>query len=166
MTTFAEWRRPRREAWWALAGFSMFFVIIGYLLVDGVGANPTTWDIFVPVLVLVAYSAGGAVLAYRVFAHARVLATDQGLVISNPFRGDQFVAWGDISSIKADRLLIITVASGQRVIAWVIQKNGWSRARHERTAADEAIDEMAALASRILGGPARQFASTAGATLA
>jgi len=159
MATLREWRRPAREAWWALLGFSIFFVIVGLLVVHAMPAYPSTLEEFIPVGVLLTYCLIGAVLAYRVFAHARVIATPSGLLISNPFRSDQFVDWSDIDWMRADRLLTIGLTNGSRVIAWVIQKNGWNRARHDRTAADDAIDELSLLASEQTGA-ARMFAKT------
>jgi hypothetical protein len=163
MIVWREWRRPRREAAWAVAAFTMFYVIFVGLALSSLGTRSAWAPKAVVVVVGLAYVAISGALAYRVFVHARVVADPTGLTIANPFRGDQHLAWSQIASMRADRLLLIEGTDGRRRVAWVIQKNGWDRARRRRTDADEAIEEMGVLAGRALGTGPRAFAPTTSA---
>jgi xanthine/uracil permease len=141
------------EAYWGLLGFVIFYVLFEALLISRIDSNSSSFTKSLPIVVGLAYSLVGAALLYRVLVHARVVAHEGGLSISNPFRGDQNLAWNEIASMTPERLLIIRCHDGRRVIAWVIQKNGWSRMRQIRQESDEAIDELGALATRALGTP-------------
>lgn len=147
-----EWRRPRTEWLWAAAAFTISYVVV----VDIYVQNQLTsrWQVD---LVEFAYLAIGLALCFRVFVHARVTARPSGLEIANPFRGNQFLTWAEIASMRADRLLIIHDTAGKKHIAWVIQKNGWHRAHGQRREADDAIDELGRLATQALGADARSF---------
>jgi hypothetical protein len=158
MATLREWRRPTREAWWALVGFCIGYFVIAYALIDAMPHTPSSADIVFTSAALVVICLVAAILAYRVFAHSRLVATEDGLVVSNPFRSDQRVSWGEISTMHAERLLIVRLTSGRRIVVWTIQKNGWSRARHRRAHADEVIAELSDLASSRLAQP-REFAA-------
>ena len=129
---------------------------MAFASINALPASPSDSDIAVAILEILAFSVISAILSYRVFAHAKVIATADGLIISNPFRGDQRIKWSEIVDIKPDRLLIITTTDDRKLIAWAIQKNGWNRWRHERTQADEAIDQMSRLATEQTGEP-REF---------
>ncbi len=161
VTIWRTWRRPRSEAIWGLSAFSFFYVFFESLLVRSIDSSSSNFYRASPVIVGFFYVIIGGTLLYRVIGHARVEARPEGLFIANPFRGDQMIAWGDIASMKPDRLLIVTLTSGQRVIAWVIQKNGIDRAKHRRTESDKAIDELGVLAGRALGRDALTFTATA-----
>lgn len=155
MTIWQEWRRPSIEAVWALAAFALFFILLqSALLVDVHRAGDVLAKSLVIVLGL-AYVLASGTLSYRVFVHARLFATPSGLIIRNPFRRNQEVAWSAITSMRTDRLLTIH-AGDRRVIVWVIQKNGWARLKQHHTDADDAISSLELLAGRALGtGPAR-----------
>ncbi len=159
MTIWQQWQRPRFEAYWGVVGFSIFYVIFEVVLVARVHSDSSLLIKCAPVVVGLAYTLIGAALLYRVLAHAKVLALPDGLVISNPFRSDQKVAWGQIESMSPERLLIIHLHDGTTVVAWVIQKNGWSRWRQLRQAADQTIDDLGSHATRALGVPT-SFART------
>jgi hypothetical protein len=158
MATLREWRRPTREAWWAFVGFSIGYFVIAYVLIGAMPDRPSRADVVFTSVTLVVVCLVAAVLAYRVFAHSRLAATEDGLVVSNPFRSDQRVGWGDISSMAAERLLIVRLTNGRRVVVWAVQKNGWSRARHQRSHADKVIAELSDLASSRLA-QRREFAA-------
>ena len=153
-----QWHRPRNEAFWGLLAF-----VIGYGLMLGITVNHVSphssftskvvWTLGSLVYVLVS-----AALAYRVFVHSALIATDEGLTIANPFRSNQHLWWGEISSMRADRLLRIQCQDGRVVIAWTVQKNGWSRMKGRRTDADEVIDEVGRLAGLALNTPPKNFA--------
>lgn len=152
MAVWREWRRPRSEWLWAAVAFTISYVVV----VDVWAQDEVTsrWQLD---LIEFAYLAIGLALCYRVFVHSRVTAGPTGIEIANPFRANQFLAWDQIASMRPDRLLIICDQAGRRHIAWVIQKNGWSRARGLRAPADEAVDELGRLATQALGAP-RSFA--------
>jgi lipid-A-disaccharide synthase-like uncharacterized protein len=151
MATLHEWRRPASEAWWALAGYTCVYVLVDGWLVASLPSSPSSTQIAAVVAWTTALSVVGAILAYRVFAHARVLATADGLVIANPFRGVMRLRWDDIESMRADRLLTLRLTSGRTVVAWAIQKNGIDRVRGHRTSADDAIAIMGSIATASSG---------------
>ena len=124
MTIWQQWQRPRLEAYWGLLGFSMFYVIFEVLLISKIHTNSSLWIKCAPVLVGLGYTLIGGGLLYRVLVHAKLIANETGLVISNPFRSDQVLAWSEISFMKPDRLLMIHCHDGRTVTAWVVQKNG------------------------------------------
>jgi len=157
MTILREWRRPSREAWWALVGFSVVYVVVAYSTTRQMPKSPQISDELEPIAITLAYTIASALLAYRVFAYSRLLATPDGLIVDNPFRSEQRVDWGSIEWMRADRLLTIGLVGGGKVTVWVVQKNGWHRARHERSTADEVIDELSALATAETGRR-REFA--------
>jgi hypothetical protein len=158
VATLREWRRSSAEAWWALLGYVVGFFVIASVVISAMDDHPSTADVVGASTLLVGVSSGAAILAYRVFAHARLRATVDGIVVSNPFRSDQFVSWANIDSMSPDRLLVVRRTDGGRVIVWAVQKNGWSRARQLRSSSDEVIDELSRLASQQLSAP-REFAS-------
>lgn len=137
--------------------YALFYVIFVSVLVIAITPSSGVMIKASVVTVGLAYSLVAATLCYRVFAHARLTADPTGLTIANPFRGNQHLAWDDIATMQADRLLIIHATNGAKCIAWVVQKNGWSRYRHQRTDADDAIDELALLAGRALGTGPKNF---------
>jgi hypothetical protein len=156
---WGEWRRPDSERVWAAIAFVLCYVIIiGWALY---ALSPIqSWASRIAVIgVGVAYVVIGGGLAYRVLVHARVTADVNGLNIANPFRGDQRIPWDRIAWMQPDRLLLVYELDGTRRIAWAIQKNGWDRTHHRRTAADEAIAELGRLAGRALGTAPRDFTS-------
>lgn len=144
-----------------MIAFCTSYVLLVGLTLTTVDANSSWGPKALVVGVGLLYVLLGGLLAYRVFVHARVTADASGLRIANPFRRDQEVRWDEIVSMKADRLLLIQCVDGRDRVAWVIQKNGWSRLRHERTDADEAIDELGRLAGRALKTGPRDFAAIA-----
>jgi xanthine/uracil permease len=152
-----EWKRPTREVVWAIVAYAMFYVIFVSVLLVDVTSNSS--DVFEALIVIVGllYTLIAAALCYRVFVHARLIADPSGLTIANPFRGNQHLAWSSIATMSPDRLLTIHDAAGKKYIAWVVQKNGWARWHHERTDADDTIDELAMLAGRALGTGPRSF---------
>lgn len=158
---WAEWRRPQSERLWSIAAFAVcYLTVVGWSL--AAFGDVHGWGDRVAILAIgLGYCAIAGLLGYRVLFHARVVADERGLLIANPFRGDQRLAWGEIASMRADRLLWITTNDGQRHIAWVIQKNGVDRLRGRRTAADEAIEELGRLAGRALNTAPKQFATAA-----
>jgi hypothetical protein len=149
-----EWRRPRSEWAWAVVAFLVSYVaVVDWYVADQLRDR---WQVDVVSLVFIGLA---GLLTFRVFVHARVTADARGVTIANPFRGDQHLEWAEIASMRADRLLIITDTRGERHIAWVIQKNGWTRATHRHDHADDAIDELGALGGRALNTTPRHYAS-------
>jgi hypothetical protein len=155
MVVWREWRRPRSEWAWAAVAFTVSYVVAIDVLVQS--QLTSRWQLD---LVEMTYLVLGALLSFRVFVHSRVTARSDGIEIANPFRPTYVMKWESIASMRADRLLIIRDITGRQHIAWVIQKNGWSRAKRLRSDADDAIDELSALAGRALGGAPRAFAVT------
>lgn len=155
MVVWREWRRPRSEWAWATVAFVISYVVVIDVYVQS--QISTRWELDV---IEMAFLTLGAFLSYRVFVHARVTAGPDALEIANPFRSSYSLSWESIASMRADRLLIISDTAGRRHIAWVIQKNGWSRAKGLRSAADDAIDELGALAGRALGSAPRSFVTS------
>lgn len=155
MTVWREWRRPRTEWLWAAVAFTVSYVVTVDIFVQS--ELTSRWQVD---LIEFAYLALGLALCFRVFVHARVTAGPTGLEVANPFRGLQFFPWDQIASMRADRLLIVGDIHGESHIAWVIQKNGWPRARNLRSDADDAIDELQRFAHQALGESARTFAAT------
>jgi hypothetical protein len=158
MATLREWRRPPGEAWWALVGYLIGFFVISAITIGALPDHPSNSEVVGASAVLVAVSALAGFLGYRVFAHSCLRATDQGILVANPFRSDQFVTWGDIASIRPERLLIVRRTDGRRVVVWAVQKNGWHRLRQQRAGADATIDELSRLASIQLAEP-REFST-------
>jgi hypothetical protein len=161
VNVWREWRRPRSELAWAIVAFVIFYAIFVGVTLNSETSTTSGGDQAVVIIVGLFYVLAAGGLAYRVFIHSHVTADATGLTIANPFRSDQHLTWDAIASMKADRLLWIFDTAGQRHIAWVIQKNGWSRMRHERTEADVAIDELGQLAGRALGTGPKSFATRA-----
>jgi hypothetical protein len=155
MVVWREWRRPRSEWAWATVAFVVSYVVVVDLYVQSQISSRWVLDV-----IEMAFLVVGALLSYRVFVHARVSAGPDALEIANPFRSTYTLTWESIASMRADRLLIIRDTSGRRHIAWVIQKNGWSRSKGLRSEADDAIDELGALAGRALGGAPRSYATS------
>ena len=164
VVTWKIWQRPRREAIWGIVAFALFFVLFDTLLISNISADSSLLDKAVPVVVIFVYVMCGVTLLYRVLVHAKLVANEQGVRIANPFRDDQLLAWSEITSMRADRLLMIRCVDSRQTVAWVIQKNGWARYRQIRTDADEVIDELSALANRALKTDSINFANPAGAS--
>jgi uncharacterized integral membrane protein len=153
VNVWKQWQRPRMEAYWGVVSFSIFYVIFEAVLVARVQTDSPWWVKSAPVVIGLFYTLLGGGLLYRVIGHAKMLAHEDGLIISNPFRSDQTLSWSEIEYMSPDRLLIIHRHDGTKVVAWVIQKNGWSRWRHIRREADQAIDDLGAFATRARGVP-------------
>ena len=149
-----EWRRPRREGFWGVVAFTLFFVVFDSKLLIWTTETGSFTREATAVTVAGLYVLVGGTLLFRVLAHARLIANEDGLIISNPFRNDQRVAWSEIAAMRADRLLLIKRHDGKRVVAWVVQKNGFARLKGRFTESDQAIVELGKHAGRALGtGP-------------
>jgi hypothetical protein len=156
---WGEWRRPDVERAWAGVAFTLCYILFMTWTLDALSPIGSWADRFAVLGVGVAYIVIGGGLAFRVLVHARVVANADGLIIANPFRGDQHVPWERISWMRANRLLWVYENGGTRHIAWAIQKNGWDRSHDRRTAADEAIEEFGKMAGRALGTAPRDFST-------
>jgi len=81
-------------------------------------AGPDPGLLWVPLTVVV--GAGAAWLVYRCYVAPRVVATDWGVRVVNPF-GTIELRWWDIERFDAQPMLTIVRTDGTRVTAWAVQ---------------------------------------------
>jgi len=111
--------RPRAE----LTYRSRTFATIGWsmvLLVALVVATIVTDPGLVWVPLTLAAGAGAAWLVYRCYVAPRVVATDWGVRVVNPF-GTTDLRWWDIERFDSHPMLTIVRRDGTTVRAWAVQ---------------------------------------------
>jgi hypothetical protein len=114
--------RPRAELTYrsrtfATIGWSMV-LLVALIVATVVMARPDPGVVWVPLTVLV--GGGAAWLLYRCYVAPRVVATDWGVKVVNPF-GTTELRWWDIERFDAQPMLTIVRRDGTTVTAWAVQ---------------------------------------------
>jgi ribosomal protein S18 acetylase RimI-like enzyme len=97
-------------------------------------------DVWLPTL-LCALTLLTVVYAWRFGLHPLLRATDEGVVIRNPFRTQQFL-WEDITLVAAGLDGLVIGTEDEEAEAWCIQKSSYATKRGRRTRADRVVAEL------------------------
>jgi hypothetical protein len=114
--------RPRaelvyRSRTFAVIGWSML-LLVGLVVATILMAGPDPGVLWMPLTVLL--GAAVAWLLYRCYVAPRVIATDWGVRVVNPF-GTTDLRWWEIERFDAHPMLTIVRRDGTTVTAWAVQ---------------------------------------------
>jgi hypothetical protein len=106
-----------RSRMFAILGWATLAIVVT-VVASVVLATPEPTSVSIPVAV----GAGAAVgwLAYRCYIAPRVVVTDRGVRVVNPFTTRE-LRWWDIERFEARPMLTIIRRDGSKVTAWAVQ---------------------------------------------
>lgn len=90
---------------------------------------------------LAALTVAALVYAWRFGLHPRLQATEQGVVVTNPFRRTSF-AWDEITLIAPGENGLVVGSEDQIAEAWCVQKSNHAARRGRSTRADRVAREL------------------------
>jgi hypothetical protein len=106
-----------RSRTFATIGWSMV-LLVALVVATIVLASPSPAVLWLPLTIVV--GAAAAWLLYRCYVAPRVVATDWGVRVVNPF-GTTELRWWDIERFDSRPMLTIVRRDGSTVTAWAIQ---------------------------------------------
>ena len=114
--------RPRAELTYRSHSFAMIgwstILLVALVVATIVMAGPDPGALWVPLTVIA--GAGAVWLLYRCYVAPRVVATDWGVRVVNPFRTTE-LRWWDIERFDSRPMLTIVRCDGSTVTAWAVQ---------------------------------------------